>query len=41
MCGEEDNTLYVNPPILFQRIWWINEFDGLTGKLWQIKRFGG
>ena len=39
--------------ICFQRIWWINEFGGLTGyslvlvhyigtgKLWRIKRFGG
>ena len=39
--------------IRFQRIWWINEFGGLTGyslvlayyigtgKLWRIKRFGG
>ena len=39
--------------ICFQRIWWINEFGGLTGcslvlvhyigtgKLWWVKRFGG
>ena len=46
-----ENTHYY-ATIPFQRIWWINEFGGLTryslvlvhyigtGKLWWIKRFG-
>ena len=46
------NTRY-STTIHFQRIWWINEFGRITGyslvlvhyigtgKLWQIKRFGG
>ena len=48
---EENTRLFT--AICFQRIWWISKFGGLTryslvlvhfigtGKLWQIKRFGG